>query len=245
MILMFTDFGWNGPYLGQMEVVLRRAAPGVPVVNLMSDAPAFNPRAAAYLINALLPEIPSDAVVVGVVDPGVGSKAREPVVLRADDRWYVGPGNGLFNAIVREADAAQWYRIQSKPQRLSASFHGRDLFAPVAARLASGQPVELEAFEGPDLSGWATDLDEIVYIDGFGNAMTGIRGESLQQNTVLQLGARDIHWARTFSEVPEGEAFWYENSLGLVEIAANKASAAERLNLEIGVKIQSGSPEGG
>ncbi|SCZ68055.1 SAM hydrolase/SAM-dependent halogenase family protein [Thiohalomonas denitrificans] len=242
MILMFTDFGWKGPYLGQLESVLRSEAPGVPVVNLMSDAPAFNPRAAAYLLNALTMDLPPRAVVVGVVDPGVGSVDREPVALAADGRWFVGPGNGLFNAIAAGAKAAQWHRIQWQPPRLSASFHGRDLFAPVAARLASGHPVELEAFDGPDLAGWDDDLEEVVYIDGFGNAMTGIRADGLDRGSHLKAGPHTLRWARTFSDRPEGAAFWYGNSLGLVEIAANKANAAEQLSLDIGTKIETLGP---
>ncbi len=239
MILMFTDFGWKGPYLGQMETALRREAPDVPVVNLMSDAPAFNPKAAAHLLSALVTELTSGAVVVGVVDPGVGSSAREPVVLEADGFRFVGPGNGLFNTVAARAETVRWHRIQWKPQKLSSSFHGRDLFAPVGARLASALPVELESFAGPDVKGWARDLGEIIYIDGFGNAMTGIRGDSMDPGAVLVLGKRRLGWARTFSDVPDGEAFWYHNSLGLVEVAANRANAAEQLGLKVGTKVQS------
>ncbi|WP_303904274.1 SAM hydrolase/SAM-dependent halogenase family protein [Thiohalomonas denitrificans] len=238
MILMFTDFGWKGPYLGQMESVLRRDVPDIPIINLMSDAPAFNPKAAGYLLSALTAEAPAGAVILGVVDPGVGSSAREPVVLHADGRWFVGPGNGLFNAVAARADAAKWNRIQWQPPRLSVSFHGRDLFAPVAAGLASGHHVELEAFDGPDLAGWDGDLDEVVYIDGFGNAVTGIRADGLDRGSHLKAGPHTLRWARTFSDRPEGAAFWYGNSLGLVEIAANKANAAEQLSLDIGTKIE-------
>ncbi len=138
MIVLFTDFGLEGPYVGQIKAVLHREAPGVPVVDLFHDAPAHAPELAAYLLAAYVGEFPEDAVFLCVVDPGVGS-GRRPVMVRADDRWYVGPDNGLLAIIARRARSPGWWDITIRPQRLSATFHGRDLFAPAAARLARGE----------------------------------------------------------------------------------------------------------
>ncbi len=138
MIVLFTDFGSAGPYVGQMRAVLVRAAPDVPVIELFSDAPAFNAKASAYLLAAYCAEFEPGTVFLAVVDPGVGGP-REAIALEADGRWYVAPDNGLLALVARRADAAQWWRITWRPANLSASFHGRDLFALVAARLARGE----------------------------------------------------------------------------------------------------------
>ena len=139
MLVLVTDFGVAGPYLGQMKAVLYRDAPGVPVVDLFSDAPTCNPRATAYLLSAYAMEFPAGSVFLGVVDPGVGTEARRPVAVEADGRWFVGPDNGLFSLVARHAHTAHWWEITWRPQHLSMSFHGRDLFAPVAAMLARGE----------------------------------------------------------------------------------------------------------
>ena len=121
-------------------------------------------------------------LVWAVIDPGVGG-IRAPGVLEADGRWFVGPDNGLFEVVARRCDGTpQWWNILWRPDRLSETFHGRDLFAPIAARLARGETPRRggDDFEDAPLEriqrlDWPDDLAEIVYIDGFGNAMTGIR----------------------------------------------------------------------
>lgn len=243
MIVLFTDFGLEGPYVGQVKAVLCVEAPGVPVIDLLHDAPAHRPELAAYLLAAYAPAFPQGSVFLCVVDPGVGAAERRPVVLRADGRWYVGPDNGLFDIVARRADAHDWWEITDRPARLSASFHGRDLFAPVAARLAregrpGGEPCERIARDGPD------DLPCIVYIDRFGNAVTGLRAAVLADEAVLEAGGRRLKRARTFADVPAGAPFWYENANGLVEIAANRAPAAEILGLGLGAPVVVHQPAG-
>ena len=139
MIVLFTDFGLKGPYTGQMKAVLCRMAPGIPAVDLFADAPVGNPRASAYLLAAYAEWFVAGTVFLAVVDPGVGG-TRPPIILEADGRWYLGPGNGLFELVERRATSKRSWDIDWKPERLSASFHGRDLFAPVAAMLARGEP---------------------------------------------------------------------------------------------------------
>ncbi len=237
MIFLFTDFTRDGPYVGQMQAVLAAQAPGVPVIDLMQDAPAFAPKPAAYLLAALAKDFPDGSICIGVVDPGVGT-ARPPVVVEADGRRFVGPGNGLFELIGRRATATRTWRIDWRPEALSASFHGRDLFAPVAAKLATGnapegllapQPVE-------DIPGaaWPDDLPEIIYADGFGNLMTGLRNESVPPNAVMLAGGATIPPARVFGDAAPAAPFWYANSCGLAEIAVPSGSAAATLGLAIG-----------
>jgi len=238
MIVLFTDFGLTGPYTGQMKAVLAGHAPAVPVIDLFADAPAFQPYLSAYLLGAYCGAVPQGGVLLGVVVPGVGTE-RLPLVVRADGRWYVGPDNGLFELVMRRAVDVEAWTIDWRPERLSASFHGRDLFAPVAARLALGEPVRgtplpPERVRRPD---WPEDLSRVVYVDVYGNALTGLRGAALGDKVELEAGGRRVKRARTFGDVPVGEAIWYENSNGLAEIAVNQGRADSILGLRVGDEV--------
>lgn len=239
MIVLFTDFGLEGPYIGQMKAILARQASNKPLIDLFSDAPACNPKASAYLLAAYAEEFPLDTVFLCVVDPGVGSAERRPAMMRASGRWFVGPDNGLFDIVARRGSHVEWWRIGWRPPRLSASFHGRDLFAPVAAQLALGALPTDDFLAGAPLTwgietGWPDDLYEVVYVDHFGNAMTGIRATSLSADAILIARNDMFRQARTFADVPPGQGFWYENANGLVEIAVNQGRADEILGLKVG-----------
>lgn len=237
MIVLFTDFGL--PYVGQMKAVLHREAPRSVVVELFTDAPAHDPKAAAYLLASYVDEFPHETVFLCVVDPGVGGE-RAVGVLRAGGRWYVGPDNGLFEPVARRApDQARWWEITWRPGKLSATFHGRDLLAPVAARLARGEPPtgEQRPADAIRRPGWPDELNQVVYIDGFGNAMTGIRAAAMAAGAVLEVAGRRLERVTTYSDVPPGHAFWYENANGLVEIAVNRGRAADVLGLETGCPV--------
>ncbi len=239
MIVLFTDFGLEGPYVGQMKAVMLGEAPGVPQVDLVADAPAFDARASAYLLAATALAFPTESVFLAVVDPGVGGD-RGALVIAADGRHFVGPDNGLLAVAAAQARTARAWRITWNPERLSASFHGRDLFAPVAARLAlgelpPGEPMAVDQLVG---AGWPSDLPELVYLDRFGNAATGLRAASLPADAVLSVGGQELGRARTFSDVAPGTAFWYENANGLAEIAANQARADRLLGLKVGDSVE-------
>ena len=238
MIVLFTDFGANGPYLGQMEMAIRRIAPSLPVVNLLADAPCFDPRSSAYLLAALAAEVPEGAVILGVVDPGVGG-GRRPIVVRVDGRWLVGPDNGLFEPLIRRGRDVEAWEIVWRPSQLSCTFHGRDLFAPVAARLAQGQDpdlVELHPIALPRQDDWPDDLPLVIYFDHYGNAWTGLRAAAVSGDWIM-VGTLRLCRARTFSDVAAGAAFWYENSSGLVEVAVNGGRADKLSGLELGAFV--------
>jgi S-adenosyl-L-methionine hydrolase (adenosine-forming) len=248
MIVLFTDYGWTDPYVGQLKAVLARQAPSAIVIDLLHDAPDFNAHAGAHLLAALVPEFPVGSVFVCVVDPGVGGP-RGAVAIEADGRWFVGPDNGLLSVVAARAQQVRRFRIAWQPERLSASFHGRDLFAPVAAWLAAGRPIDerlqpIAALEG---NFDASDLPRVIYIDHYGNCWTGLRGGLLLRggdDEALEVKGRRLPWRRVFSEAAKGEAFWYINSVGLIEIAANRASAAELLKVGVGdtVTVAGGTP---
>ena len=237
MIALFTDFGVTGPYVGQVKAVLARYSPDSVVIDLMHDAPVHNPRASSYLLSAFSASLPDGAVVLAVVDPGVGSSQRDAVVVKACNKYFVGPGNGLFGVLTQLDQKAKAYKIDTSTTHASATFHGRDIFAPVAAKLASGfelagELTSVEPSQMPILG--PIDLTEILYIDHFGNAMTGLRGSSLSKRDKLSLNARLLSYANTFAEAEAGEPFWYVNSSGLVEIAVNCGRAVDYFNLRIG-----------
>ena len=245
MIVLFTDFGLTGPYTGQVKAVLAREAPGVPVIDLFADAPAFDPQLSSYLLAAYAREFPVGTVFLCVVDPGVGTE-RRPLLVTADGRLFVGPDNGLFDGVCRHAVDVSVMEIGWRPTRLSASFHGRDLFAPVAARAAfgrmpAGQSLPVSDIIRPD---WPEDLPRIVYIDGYGNLMTGLRASAVPPDAWLSVGGWTVHRARPFADVPPGEALWYENANGLAEIAVNQGHAARALSVALGDGVIVG-PGGG
>lgn len=241
MIALFTDYGLTGPYVGQLHAVLHREAPLIPVIDLMHDAPAFDARSAAYLLAALAGEFPAETVFMAVVDPGVGGDRRGAIV-KVDGRWFVGPDNGLLNMVARRGESVEWWDITFQPPRLSASFHGRDIFAPVASILANGDGVPGVVVDARlrIRADWQEDLPQVVYVDGFGNLVTGLRATAVSGDAVLVLGGRGMKRALTFSDVPRGEAFWYENSSGLVEIAVNQGSAAGVLGAGVGAELLTG-----
>ena len=245
MIVLFTDFGLSGPYLGQMTAVLHLEAPGVPVVNLFADAPSRAPKPAAYLLAAHATGFPPGSIFLAVVDPGVGG-ARAAAILEADGCWYVGPENGLLAIVARRASRYRWWQIRPDGRPVSATFHGRDIFAPAAAALARGEAPARPQEPGQALlrPGWPDELAEIIYIDGYGNALTGLRAESLGPAATLSAAGHEFRRARSFSDVAPGQAFWFENANGLAEIAVNLGSAAEVLGLQLGSPVFEGPLQG-
>ena len=236
MIYLFTDFGYQGPYVGELHAVLARMLPDIRIIDLMHDAPVFNSRASAYLLNALSGQFQSGDLCLAVVDPGVGMAERRALLIEADGVRYCGPDNGLLSQIVRTASNVQCQEILWRPQQLSASFHGRDVFAPALALHALGEEMQTRSISATEIYGreWPLQLDEVIYFDHFGNAVIGRSTETIQQLDILQIGDTSIQYARTFAEVAPGDVFWYENSMGLVEVAINQGSAKEELGLTIG-----------
>ncbi len=241
-IYLFTDFGSSDIYAGQVRAALMQYAPRQSVVDLLHDATAFNVRAAAHLLAALFTRLPSGSVAVAVVDPGVGGP-REPLAVHADGKWLVGPDNGLLSVAASRARKYEAYTIEWRPKELSRSFHGRDLFAPVAAMLARGARRDARLHKGGFTVSFGTsDVSEVIYVDHYGNVVTGLRASSAAPKRLLRASGREIPHAPVFSGVPQGRLFWYENSLGLVEIAANSASAQQILGIAVGDPIEQADP---
>lgn len=237
MIVLITDFGMSGPYLAQLEAAVLSYAANARILSLFADAPVHNPKRTAYLIPAYATHFPAGTIFLCVVDPGVGTAADPPVAVKAGESWYVGPHNGLFDVVLARAEDPKIWQLLYEPDAVSMTFHGRDVYAPAAARLERGERPEMTPLALPDLSGVSSELDEIVYIDHFGNAMTGRRAGSIADGSTLTVRGHALTRRLTFGAAQAGEAFWYENSNGLIEIAVNRGRASEVLGLKLGDRV--------
>ena len=234
MIILFSDYGIESPYLAQVESAIIKRSPEVRVINLIGNAPRNNPRASAYLLAAYAADFPSGSIFFSVVDPGVGNDQDPPLILDIDGKYFVGPDNGLFDILIRRAGEVRARIINWRPEKLSLTFHGRDLYAPVCGMLAAGLEIESTEFSWEGRRDYPDDIPEIIYIDHFGNCISGHRAENIAPESKLGWAGEFISSASTFSDVTAGEAFWYVNANGLLEISVNGGDAAKQLKLDIG-----------
>lgn len=237
MIVLLTDFGVRDPYVGQMKARLAEHAPTQQVVDLLHEVPDFNPHAGAHLLAAFAPGFPAGSTFLAVVDPGVGTP-RDAVVVFAGERWFVGPDNGLLSIVAaRNRDTRLW-RIHWQPEDLSNTFHGRDLFAVIAAEIAYGEfpDDKLSAIDALKVEFDPGDLPRLIYIDHYGNAWSGVRAAP-KDARVIAAGELFKH-SDSFGLVGKGEGFWFINSVGLLELAVNRGSAAHSFGLKLGDSVQ-------
>nr|WP_328988038.1 SAM-dependent chlorinase/fluorinase [Thiorhodovibrio winogradskyi] len=239
-IALLTDFG-SGPYIGQLMLLAGVLAPGLPVVNLLDDLPSFRPDLAAYLLPGLTRGMPSGTLYLCVVDPGVGGE-RGALAVRCGPNWFVGPDNGLLVQIVRRCgdSALRLWRIDWRPKQSSESFHGRDLFLPIAIALTLGRlQLPCQSVPPKNILGYHDPLDcqRILYVDRYGNLMTGLGGDRRGNDGRIRAGGRMLCQARTFCDCPVGVPFWYHNAFGLIELAVNQGRADELLGLSVGDPI--------
>jgi S-adenosylmethionine hydrolase len=252
-VALLTDFGLADHYAGVLHAVLEREAPGVQRIDLGHQVPPGDVWAGCYLLRCGWPSLPEDGVVLAVVDPGVGGD-RRPVAARIGSRWLVAPDNGLAAAIgpPAEAVALDWRRMGLPAP--SATFHGRDLFAPAAARLARGDdpatlgervsadglvPCPIPAPQGSGGTWHAL----VVHIDRFGNLITNLAAAAVPQGAVAWYGApRPARRVATYGDAAPGEVVLIEGSSGLLELAVDRGSAAALTGLARGdaVDIMSG-----
>jgi len=239
MLYLFTDFGYEGPYVGQMKAVVSDPSLQCLVIDLMHDVPRFNVKAGAHLLAAATKFIPKNSIVVAVVDPGVGS-ARKGLVLRADENWYVGPDNGLLDVVARDATLCEWYEIDYKSEDTSPSFHGRDIFMPVAHNIFRKQLMNTMLIPSlnylPKID--VPNLSEVIYVDHFGNLITGLLASQINENVGISFKGERLERANTFSDVDMGKAFFYVNSQGLIEVSVNCGSAEEFFTAKIGDSLE-------
>jgi len=242
IITLTTDFATD-LYVGQIKGVLLSLNPKTLLIDLTHRIKSFNILEGAFFISQVCPRFPCGTIHLVVVDPGVGSK-REALIILTDKHHYIGPNNGIFHFIKENEMIKKVVKIDQETfKKASATFHGRDIFAPVASFLSLGR--KMEEF------GWVVNKKEIkklsipseciMYIDEFGNVITNIKKRfSLGEKLTVVYKEKKISatFARTFSDVKEGEYVVLKGSSGFLEVDKNKASAAEELEARVGEKIQ-------
>ena len=239
VIVLFTDFGSQDPYVGQVKARLLEAAPAQQIVDLLHEAPAYNAHAGAHLLAAFAPTFPPGTVFFAVVDPGVGT-VRDAIVMLSGGQWYVGPDNGLMSVVAGRNREARIWRVTWQPEVLSTTFHGRDLFAVIAAEIARGDfPTDkLTEISKLNVEFDAEELMRVSYLDHFGNLWTGVRGAEISKQARLTAKEVDFKHSESFGFVGRGEGFWFVNSVGLVELAVNRGHAAQQFGLAVGDLVQ-------
>ena len=238
MIALFSDFSVDDPYVGLMKLVIYQRAPHCKLVDVCHNLPKFNPNASGRLLQMLVGDVPAGAIVLAVVDPGVGTD-RHPLWLDIDGRHFIGPDNGLFARLVNAGKDINAHIIDYDAENVSASFHGRDVFAPAAAQIETGNHPASCSMDVTTMIGkpWPAELNEIIYIDHYGNAMSGIDDSQITENLVFKVKGVTFRYRKTFESSAQAAPFWYVNSIGLVEFAQYRASIAALHHLKIGDSV--------
>ncbi len=247
IITLTTDFGLADPFVGIMKGVILGIAPAVQLVDLTHDIDSYDIGQAALILEASYRYFPSGTVHLVVVDPGVGSE-RRPMAAAANGHIFVAPDNGVLSLVLQGGAA---YEITNKnlfAGPVSRTFHGRDIFAPVAAHLARGTPIESV---GPRMMDFVKRpfpalqqkgkrlIATVLRIDKFGNLITNLRRSDLAREFSITVAGMPItRLCDSFSEAEPEEFFAIEGSAGFIELALNQGSAADRLKVERGAEIE-------
>jgi len=255
MITLLTDFGLKDVYVGVMKGAIARINPTLTVIDLTHQIPPQNLTAARYCLMNAYPYFPEGTVHVAVVDPGVGSR-RRAIALRLTNGYFVGPDNGIVSGVIETLEEKVVSAVELtnpnywRTPEPSNTFHGRDIFAPAGARLASGvaieelgeaiDPASLERLPLPTASREETGIEGCIqYIDGFGNIITNIPGGEVRGKNWRAIAAgENIPSGNTYADTLPGELVSLVGSHGWVEIATNGGSAKLKLNLEWGAKVR-------
>ncbi|MBD2773272.1 SAM hydrolase/SAM-dependent halogenase family protein [Iningainema tapete] len=255
LITLLSDFGSSDVYVGVMKGVIAQINPSITVVDLTHQIPPQNIAAARFCLMNAYPYFPVDTVHVAVVDPGVGG-LRRAIALQLPNGFLIGPDNGILSGVLSQTQAIAAVELTNpeywRTTEPSKTFHGRDIFAPVAAHLASGIP--LQQLGNPIDPATLVQLDisechqtetgvsgSIQYIDHFGNLVTNIHGSYVHSKTwCVKAKELTIPGCQTYSEVPVGDALALVGSHGWVEIAINSGNAQSQLQMQLGniVKIE-------
>lgn len=257
VVTLTTDFGTRDGYVGAMKGVMLRHAPGLTLVDVAHGVQPQNLSHGAVVLRAACPEFPSGTVHLGVVDPGVGTE-RAGLVLLAGGHAFVGPDNGLFSLAAETlGGTVEARRIDGTgalasvlARKASNTFHGRDVFAPTAAALASGHvalaevgpPLEPVAFAVEPPTHRAGSIEGCVtYVDQFGNAVTNVSAEDLRQLETsshrVTVAGHELTVVRTYGDVEEGAACALVGSEGFLEIAIRGGDAAATLAVGTGTSV--------
>ena len=258
VITLLTDFGTKDPYVACMKGVILRICPEAAIVDITHEIPKFDVRTGAFTLYQAVPYFPDGAIHVAVVDPGVGT-ARRGIVVKTERSVLVGPDNGLLILAARREGMLTAYEITNRKLMLpnpSHTFHGRDVFAPVAAHIACGVPPETvgppvreliePSFVRPTFDGGVI-RGEVIHVDGFGNVVSNIPGELLKQAGIcfgdwvrVRSPGKEVRvrLCRTYGEVGVGIPLALVGSHGFLEVSINQGNAGKVFNFKVGDKVE-------
>ncbi|MCX7822882.1 MAG: SAM-dependent chlorinase/fluorinase [Syntrophobacterales bacterium] len=259
IICLLTDFGLRDGYVSSMKGVIYSIAPHVTIVDISHDIDPFCISSGAYVLYSVVPYFPSNTIFVAVVDPGVGTE-RKALVVEKQGNLFIGPDNGLFSWILAEGIIKAFWidpKGLSSPYvkaEISSTFHGRDIFAPIAAHIARGVNVEELAIPldtPPLISDWIAPKEhsthitgQVVHVDRFGNLVTNIKKEhfsdwkkrhlphsSTQGKPIVEIRSHSMSIEETYGSVPKGALTALWGSSNHLEISVNQGHAAKRLSV--------------
>jgi len=251
-VTLTTDFGLRDSYVGEMKGVMLSIAPELRCIDIAHDLPPQQVNHASRVLASAAPRFPTGTVHLAVIDPGVGTD-RAPIALLSGGHLFIAPDNGLLSAVVSRLGGVEaCHRIEGHahlPGHRSATFHGRDVFAPTAAALASGllSLADVGGAWGPELTaaveaqpdgadGW---VGHVVAVDRFGNAVSNVRGELLTGNGYsVEVDGASLPLSTTYGDVSDGELVALIGSDGWVEVAQRNGSAVKHLELSIGASLR-------
>ncbi|MFH5832965.1 S-adenosyl-l-methionine hydroxide adenosyltransferase family protein [Halalkalibaculum sp. DA3122] len=253
IVTLTTDFGLQDYYVSAMKAVMLDIAPDVRFVDISHEVPDQDIMAGSWVLQNSAPLFPTGSVHLVVIDPGVGTD-RNPIALKVDDQYYVGPDNGIFSLLTedKEFEAVRLTNDTFWHEQRSNTFHGRDIFAPVAAHLSNGVSLaDLgEPLEDLKTYRWASPIADkdglqgwIIHIDKFGNLVTNLHYSLIEdvigkQSVKIYVGNMILdELVPTFGSVPDGEPAAYIGSSGMLEVGINKGDAAEMMSVKKGAQI--------
>jgi S-adenosylmethionine hydrolase len=256
IVTFTTDFGYSDGYVGAMKGVVLSLAPGATLVDITHGIPAQDVIGGAMALAQAAPLFPSGTIHVAVVDPGVGG-ARADIVVEAQGAWFIGPDNGVLS--LAAAPPRRIHRIEApgfRREPVSPTFHGRDVFAPTAGRLAAGEPAsaagstlaELVELDAPLVRRVGDRVEgAVTHVDAFGNLLTSLAAHLVPEGAQVEVAGREGTFhpslGKTFADVAPGALVAYIGSSGLLEIGLRDGSAARMIGAARGspVRLRRGS----
>ena len=261
-IVLMSDFGLKDNYVGVMKGVIAKIAPKARIIDLTHDIEPQNYKQAAYILVNSIPYFTKGAIFVSVVDPGVGT-ARNAIAMKAGGNYFIAPDNGLLSYVMVKDHPDGIYSLSNMKyflEDISATFHGRDIFAPVAAYIANGveikefgeriSPISLITIPEPQCFLDAQNIwhGEVLHIDRFGNIVTSLKAE-LMGIDVTNFPKQNLNWivesanikirylSQTFADVDVNHYLAYIGSYGYLEIGCRDSNAAQKSGLTVGQNV--------